>query len=66
MNKTFTDNARRCWALAARVLGWGPGAFWSATPAELVAALSDPSEARPEAFATRETIMRLMERDADG
>ena len=33
----FGDLALRLSALAARLLGWRPDHFWSATPAELTA-----------------------------
>lgn len=36
---TFADCARRGARVAAAALGWRPGEFWAATPAELVTAL---------------------------
>lgn len=41
----FSDAAMRCWSVAAALLGWRPGEFWSATPVELAASLAPPSEA---------------------
>ncbi|MEO1731291.1 MAG: phage tail assembly chaperone [Pseudomonadota bacterium] len=54
-----------CW-LAARVLGWRPGDFWQATPAELRNALSNPDDAQTGAPPSREQIQMMMERDCDG
>lgn len=63
MTESFGDAATRCCSLAAQMLGWRPGEFWSATPAELVMALRVPHEcaASPP---SRETIARMMERDS--
>jgi hypothetical protein len=64
MTATFAAAASRCCAIAAQVLGWRPAEFWSTTPAELAMALtlSDESAASPPP--SRETIARMMERDA--
>lgn len=45
----FADTARRLAHLAAVAMGWRPGEFWTATPAELVTALGldAPSDDRP-------------------
>ncbi|WP_234024914.1 phage tail assembly chaperone [Tsuneonella amylolytica] len=51
-------------ALAARALGWRPGEFWSATPAELAACLADP--AAPPPPLGRADLARLMEMDSGG
>lgn len=51
-------------ALAARALGWRPGEFWAATPAELATCLADP--AAPAATMDRTELNRLMERENDG
>ena len=48
------------YALAARLLGWRPGEFWAATPAELVAALATPGA---PASLDRDTLNKLMELD---
>lgn len=61
---TFTEAARRLAGQVTRSFGWTPGEFWAATPAELVAILSDP--AMPLAPPSRADIQRLMEQDADG
>lgn len=45
---------------AARVLGWRPDEFWSATPAELRAALLPPDNA---AAIGRDQLKRMMDRD---
>jgi hypothetical protein len=64
VSSTFTDAARRWCGLSARLLGWRPGEFWHATPAELVMALADPAGSAQAAPPSRETIARMMERDA--
>ncbi|MFN7157395.1 MAG: phage tail assembly chaperone [Erythrobacter cryptus] len=64
MSATFAAAAQRCWALAARWLGWRPDEFWSATPAELAMALTQPDDPGAPAPPSRETIARLLERDA--
>lgn len=64
MSGTFGDSAARCGALAARWLGWRPNEFWAATPAELAMALSAPDETAAALPPSRETITRMMERDA--
>nr|WP_083850725.1 phage tail assembly chaperone [Novosphingobium sp. Rr 2-17] len=49
--------------MAARTLGWRPHDFWSATPAELAAALGlSASGGATEGF-DRQTLQRLMEHD---
>jgi hypothetical protein len=64
VSETFAEAARRCCAVSAHVLGWRPGDFWGATPAELAMALANPFDpACPEPPA-RETIARMMERDS--
>ncbi len=63
MTASFGEAAVRLGGLAARALGWRPAEFWSATPAELAAALSPP-EAR-SALLGREDLNRLMEDDDD-
>jgi hypothetical protein len=63
MMTDFTDAARRCCGLSARLLGWRPDEFWRATPADLaivLEGLSDPASPPPP---SRETIGRMMERD---
>ena len=63
MTDTFAATARRCNALAARLLGWRPDEFWRATPAELALALADPDEIAPPTPPSREAVIRMMERD---
>ena len=65
----FAETAARLAGLAGWLLGWGPDAFWAATPAELgavlrVAAGQDAGEAggAPD----RDTLARLMEMFPDG
>lgn len=36
---TFAQSSLHCWQAAARLLGWRPAEFWSATPAELACSL---------------------------
>lgn len=61
---TFTEVAARLAGLAARALGWRPGEFWMATPAELALSLGgeEPSELPP----SRADIQSMIERDHDG
>lgn len=65
MSQSFGAGLDRLCALAARYLGWRPGDFWTATPDELHACLSDPAmrAARP---VTRADIQQLLERESDG
>lgn len=58
---TFSSHALALCSLAARTLGWRPHEFWSATPAELAAALG--LCASPSTGIDRETLQRLMEHD---
>ena len=61
MSHTFGPGAARLGGLAARLLGWRPEHFWSATPAELAAILAPFSSAdQPLA---RTDLDRLMEQD---
>ncbi len=60
MSAGFGPAALRLAGLAARLLGWRPGDFWSATPAELRAALL-PAE--PTAALGRADLDRMMEQD---
>jgi uncharacterized phage protein (TIGR02216 family) len=50
--------------LAARVLGWRPAEFWTATPAELAAALG--LSAQPGSALDTHGLRQLMERFPDG
>lgn len=62
MSKAFGPQAARRFTLAARLLGWRPDEFWSATPAELAGALA-PIAAGPDEPLARTDLERLMERD---
>ena len=55
----FAEAAARLAGLAGALIGWRPGEFWSATPAELAAILGvlAPEEER----ATADDLQRLME-----
>lgn len=65
MMALFSEAAGRWCALAASLLGWRPGEFWSATPAELAMALGPPDDGAATASPpTRDMIARMMERDA--
>jgi hypothetical protein len=52
--------AIRLYGFSARLLGWKPEEFWSATPAELAAALSHPDA---PASLDRTYLNRMMELD---
>jgi hypothetical protein len=60
MNDAFGPRAQRLARLAARALGWRPHEFWHATPAELVAILTDDSA--PAAL-TRADLTKMMEHE---
>jgi len=60
----FADAALRCGTLAARLLGWRPTEFWSATPAELSNAIREPED-QSASGPDRVLIARMMERDAN-
>lgn len=62
MSGTFAESARRLSGLVPRLLGWRPGDFWDATPAEL-AAIFEPSGETPAAPLSRTELDALMERD---
>ena len=63
MNARFAEGAARLAALAGQGLGWRPGEFWAATPAELAVILAPtiPGAAGP---LTRAECARLLEQDA--
>ena len=60
----FAHAARRAAHVAAAVLGWRPGEFWAATPAELVTALG--LDEKPEVVADAAKLAALMEAFPDG
>ena len=61
MTRSFGPGAMRLGGLAARLLGWRPEHFWSATPAELAAILAPFASA--EQSLARTDLDRLMEHD---
>lgn len=61
MSAAFGPAALRLYGVAARLLGWKPDGFWSATPAELAAALAPPPGDAPALDRTE--LNRMMERD---
>ena len=62
MSEPFGPHANRLFSLAAQALGWRPHEFWSATPAELAAALSRPTAPLAESL-DRSELNRLMEQE---
>ena len=61
---SFAAGALRLAGLVPRLLGWRPGDFWTATPAELAAIFTDPAD--PGAPLTRGELDALMEQDRHG
>lgn len=57
----FAAGALRLAGLTARTLGWRPGDFWNATPAELAAVLA-PDAGGEAAPLSRGELNNLMER----
>ena len=70
MTTRFADGARRLAGLVPRTLGWRPGEFWQATPAELAAILAAFRQAQDEREGgqplSRAELASLMERDSHG
>jgi hypothetical protein len=65
MSGTFAAGAARLAGAVPRLLGWRPGDFWNATPAELAAIFTAPDQ--PEAAPlTRGELTVLMEQDRHG
>ncbi len=62
MTDSFGAVALALSGTAARQLGWLPDTFWSATPAELLAALA-PAQPEHAAPLDRATLQRMMEQD---
>lgn len=62
MSGSFADVAARLAGLAARALGWRPGEFWAATPAELALSLGadEPHQLPP----SRAELMTMIEKEA--
>jgi uncharacterized phage protein (TIGR02216 family) len=59
---TFAESAGRLAGMVPRVLGWRPGEFWDATPAELAAILA-PGDGLGGEPLDRSEMTALMERD---
>jgi hypothetical protein len=57
----FGPSAMKLYGVAARLLGWRPQEFWTATPAELSAALAPPADHC--AGMDRDELNLMMERD---
>ena len=70
MTTRFADGARRLAGLVPRTLGWRPGEFWQATPAELAAILAAFRQVQDEREGgqplSRAELASLMERDLHG
>jgi hypothetical protein len=62
MSGMFGPHAVRLFTVAARMLGWRPHEFWSATPAELAGALA-PLADTPGNPLARADLEKMMERD---
>jgi hypothetical protein len=62
--ENFAAAALPLCAIAARALGWRPGEFWAATPAELAMCLADPVASG--ATIDRDELNRMLERESDG
>lgn len=65
MSEQFCDRLPRLAALSARILGWRPNDFWTATPAELAMSLADPDDPVAAPMG-RDELNTLMERDSHG
>ena len=59
MTATFGEAAVRLCGAAATLLGWRPGEFWDATPAELAAALG---QAATEVDAPERDVIEALKR----
>ncbi len=65
MSGTFAAGAARLAGVVPRLLGWRPGDFWNATPAELAAILTATDD--PGAVPLgRGELSALMEQDRHG
>jgi hypothetical protein len=62
VSTSFGAAALRHAGLAARVLGWRPADFWSATPAELAASLGLP-ETGSATMMSRLDLQRMMDHE---
>lgn len=67
MGQTFADAASRLAGIAGLLLGWRPGEFWAATPAELDAIFAAArGDGAGDAAPDGATIARLREMYPDG
>jgi hypothetical protein len=64
MNKLFAASLQQPIAVSAQLLSWAPDAFWRSTPAELSAALQDPSAPHADPVSWSD-IQHLLEREKD-
>ncbi|WP_432201701.1 phage tail assembly chaperone [Erythrobacter sp. W53] len=64
MSEHFAEAVAEVFGHAAQHLGWTPGTFWQATPAELEMAMR-PAGQHNTAPPTREHIMQLIKQDKD-
>ena len=62
----FADAARKLAGAAGRLLGWTPGTFWAATPAELAAILFPETDPEAGEGISRAQLDAMMERESDG
>lgn len=65
MSELFAAGAARLAGHVPRLLGWRPGEFWDATPAELAAIITafEPTGAAP---LSRSELDHLLEQDRHG
>jgi hypothetical protein len=61
----FSQGAARLAGSIPRLLGWRPGDFWDATPAELAAIVSAGATDEGEPL-SRAELDRMLERESDG
>lgn len=59
----FAESASRLAGLTGLLLGWRPGEFWTATPAEVAAILAATGE--PRAGLSEDELARLREQFPD-
>lgn len=57
---TFAESAARLAGMSGLLLGWRPGEFWAATPAELSTVLGAMAGGEPEGLSS-DDIARLRE-----
>ncbi len=65
MTERFADSAGRLAGLAGALLGWRPGEFWDATPAELACVISAMTGGGEQAAGSAD-LARLKEMFPDG